>query len=252
MFIIPVKSQKLILKEGSFSKRKKRNMSLTFNIIDSVKTDNNHNNNSTFATKTAATAGSLIGITGAAVCLARGRGLKVPSSFKSKEYVDIFKKIEFNEKDVIALASSSIAGGLAGGVLTDKKNAKSKAKEGIVQLVGNYIFPSLFVGAGMKLNKAMFSIFKFPPVSGVFQFAFGTAGFILGVLFGNKTSQIINKELFKEDFYRKLNWKDWVVQGDNVCLVTSMSAPGTNIAKAVSRVIPFAHIIPGYCVGTKN
>ena len=43
------------------------------------------------------------------------------------------------------MASSSIAGGLTGGVLTDPQNTKAKTKEGIVQLIGNYVFPSLFV-----------------------------------------------------------------------------------------------------------
>ncbi|MBS4759557.1 MAG: hypothetical protein KHX03_02525 [Clostridium sp.] len=229
-------------------------MSITVNKINSLNINNNNNqkNKTRFSTKAAATAGSLIGLSAAAVCIGRARGLKVPSSFKTKEFVDIFKKMEFNEKDVIALASSSIAGGFAGGVLTDKKNTKAKAKEGIVQLVGNYIFPSLFVGLGMKLNKILFSKYKFPPVTKAIQFAFGTAGFISGVFVGNKASQVINKNIFKEDSYRKLNWKDWAVQADNVCLVTSMAAPGTNVAKAASKIIPFAHIIPGYCVGTKN
>ena len=97
----------------------------------------------------------------------------------------------------------------------------------------------------MKLNKTLFSKYKYPPVTRAIQFAFGTAGFISGVLFGNKISQLINKYLFK------LSWKDWAVQADNVCLVTSMAAPGTNIAKTASKFIPVAHIIPGYCVGTK-
>lgn len=224
-------------------------MSLTVNKIDLYETNNNPK--PTFTTKTAATAGSVLGLTASAICIARGRGIKVPSSFKTKEYVDIFKKMEFNEKDVIALASSSIAGGFAGGVLTDKKNTRAKVKEGVVQLVGNDIFPSLFVGAGMKLNKLLFSKYKFPPVTKVIQFAFGTTGFIAGVLAGSKAAQLINKHLFKEDSYRKLNWKDWAVQADNVCLVTSKSAPSTNIAKMASRILPFAHIIPDYCVGTK-
>ena len=226
-------------------------MALTVNSINSYNI-NTKNTKQTPITKIAATVGSTLDLVASAVYIAKGHGLKIPNSFKTKEYVDIFKKIEFNEKDVIALASSSIVGGFAGGVLTDKKNTKAKAKEGVVQLIGNYIFPSLFVGAGMKLNKELFSKYKFPPITKAIQFAFGTAGFITGVLTGNKVARTINKHLFKEDSYRKLNWKDWAVQADNVCLVTSMSAPATNIAKAASKIIPFAHIIPGYCVGTKN
>ena len=223
-------------------------MSIT---VNSFNINNTQNNRPNFSTKAASAAGSLLGLTASAVCITKARGLKVPASLKTREVVDVFKKIEFNEKDVITMASSSIAGGLTGGVLSDPQNTKAKTKEGIVQLVGNYVFPSLFVGAGMKLNKTLFSKYKYPPVTRAIQFAFGTAGFISGVLFGNKISQLINKYLFKEDSYRKLSWKDWTVQADNVCLVTSMAAPGTNIAKTASKFIPVAHIIPGYCVGTK-
>lgn len=52
--------------------------------------------------------------------------------------------------------------------------------------------------------------------------------------------------------HRKLSWKDWAVQFDNVCLVTSVSNSGTKLAQMASRVIPAAHIIPGYLTGTKK
>lgn len=75
---------------------------------------------------------------------------------------------------------------------------------------------------------------------------------IAGVVAGNKISREMNKQMFKEDHYRKLTWKDWAVQFDNVCLVTSISNAGTQLAKMASRFIPFAHLAPGYQVGVKQ
>lgn len=204
------------------------------------------------STKVASSVGSVAGIVTALAVIAKKRSIKVvPPVLSIKGAVDIFKKIEFNEKDVIGLASSSILGGFLGGVITDSKNKKAKAKEGVVQLVGNYIIPSLFVGAGIKLNKVLNNKYKFPPITKPIQFAFGFTSLIVGVIFGNKVSKEINSRIFKEDDYRKLTWKDWAVQFDNACLVTSMSTAGTILAKVASRIIPVAHLIPGYLVGVQ-
>ena len=94
--------------------------------------------------------------------------------------------------------------------------------------------------------------FNFPPVTKPIQFAFGLTSLIAGVIAGNKVSKVINTNVFDEDMHRKLSWKDWAVQFDNVCLVTSVSNSGTKLAQMASRVIPAAHIIPGYLTGTKK
>ena len=220
--------------------------------INEIK-NNNPNNKIKHSTKIAAMTGSAIGVTTAVTLISRGRGVKIPSTLKHPNgLVNILKNIELKEKDVIAIASSSIAGGLAGGLITDKKNAKAKVKEGIVQLIGNYIVPTIAVGGGIKLNKALNKKYNFPPITRPIQFLFGMTSLIAGVVAGNKISREMNKQMFKEDHYRKLTWKDWAVQFDNVCLVTSISNAGTQLAKMASRFIPFAHLAPGYQVGVKQ
>ncbi len=215
--------------------------------------DKKQNSYVTATTKTASAAGAIAGVGIALTAISRKRGLKVPSSFKDpKKVVDIFKKMEIKEADAIKIASASIGGGLLGGSLTDSKNIKAKTKEGIVQLVGNYIIPTIFVGMGIKLNKLLNNKFKFPPVTKAIQFGFGFTSLIAGVVAGNRVSREINKNVFKENAYRKLSWKDWILQGDNVCLVTSVSNSGTNTAKIASRFIPAVNIIPGYLVGIKQ
>lgn len=220
-------------------------------MIQAVNNINNKTKIST-TTKIASGLGSVAGVAGAVALIARGRGFKIQNALNNtKVIVDTFKKIELNEKDVMKIAGSSILGGFLGGAITDSKNTKAKAKEGVVQLVGNYIVPSLFVGAGIKLNKVLNNKYKFPPITKPIQFAFGFASLIIGVLAGNKISKEINSKIFNEGDYRKLTWKDWAVQFDNVCLVTSMSTSGTTLAKMASRVIPIAHLIPGYLVGVQ-
>lgn len=219
----------------------------------SFKQNNSNNNKVSTATKAASALGSAAGVAGALTYISRKHGIKIPSSFKKpKEVLDVLKKLELKEKDVIQIASSSVLGGLAGGSITDSKNTKAKVKEGVVQLLGNYIIPTLFVGGGIALNKALNKKFNFPPITKPIQFAFGFTSLIAGVIAGNKVSREINRNVFKEDAYRKLNWKDWAVQFDNVCLVTSVSNSGTKLAKMASRVIPAAHLAPGYLVGVKQ
>lgn len=57
--------------------------------------------------------------------------------------------LKIKEKDAIAIAT--IAGGIAGGLITDKENSKAKANESIFQLIVNYIVPTIAVGGSIKL-----------------------------------------------------------------------------------------------------
>lgn len=236
-------------------------MTLTVNPVNNsfnnyrtsnFKRQNKDNQKVSVATKIAASTGSAIGVVSSVALIANKKGLSLKNIKNIEVLIDTFKKLEFNAKDVIAIASSSILGGFLGGAVTDKKNTKAKAKEGIIQLVGNYIVPSLSVGAGIKLNRCLNKKYNFPPVTKPIQFAFGFVSLIGGVLFGNSISKSINKKIFKEENYRNLTWKDWAVQFDNVCLVTSMSSQGTQLAKMASKVIPVAHLFPGYLVGVKK
>lgn len=251
------------LKEFSkeeLSSRKVNNMTLTVNKINYTNFSPSFKSNpkreterASLATKIAATTGSCIGVASALALVTRKNNLGAAAITKnSNNLLKTLKNLELGEKDVIEIASGAIAGGFLGGSITDPKNTKAKAKEGIVQLIGNYIIPTLFVGAGIKFNKALNKRFSFPPITKVVQFAFGFASLIAGVFAGNRISREMNANIFKEDSYRALNWKDWGMQFDNVCLVTSVSHTGTNLAQVVSKAIPVAHIVPGYLTGTKK
>lgn len=205
------------------------------------------------STKVASALGSMLGVSVACAYIAKGHGVKISSIYKQPTAaLKKFKNLEVTGKDVIEIATASISGGLTAGAITDPKNTKVKTKEGIIQLVGNYIIPTLFVNSGVKVNKVLNKKYNFPPITRPIQFVFGFGSLIAGVVAGNTLSQEINKQIFKENYYRKLNWKDWALQFDNVCLVTSISNAGTNVAKLASKLIPVAHIAPGYLTGIKK
>ncbi len=205
-------------------------------------------------TKIASAAGSTIGITAALIQISKKADKNAAGHFR--RIINTIKKAEFNDKNVIFISSASTAGGFAGGALTDTDNIKSKAKEGMVQLIGNYIIPSLFVGGGIHLNKKILDSrtnFKnSPKILKLIQFSAGIISLIAGVICGNLLSEKINTSIFGEKSQRPLNWKDWAEQIDNLCLVTSMSTTGSNLAKTVSKVIPVAHFMPGYLTGIKQ
>ena len=169
-----------------------------------------------------------------------------------KKLVKNLKNVEFNGKDVIKIASSSVAGGLVAGIVTDSDHTKAKIKESSTQLLGNYFIPTIFVEAGIRLNKFLNNKYHFPPVTKPIQFAFGLGSLIAGIVLGNKILGKVNGVIFNDDNARKLGWQDYIQQVDNVCLTASLATTGTDIAKKVSKIIPLAHIIPGYCVGTKK
>lgn len=141
---------------------------------------------------------------------------------------------------------------MVAGIITDSDNTKAKIKESSTQLLGNYIIPTIFVEAGTRLNKFLNHKYNFPPVTKPIQFAFGLGSLFAGIILGNKISGKVNGAIFNEDNTRKLGWQDYIQQIDNVCLTTSLATTGTDIAKKVSKIIPLAHIIPGYCVGAKK
>ena len=204
-------------------------------------------------TKVASAIGSTVGV-GLGMCaITKKNPAKIVDAIKNpNKIINRLKKLELSGFDVIKIATSSILGGFVAGSATDSHNAKAKAKEGIIQLIGNYIVPSLFVTGGIKLNKVLNKNFHYPPKTGIVQFAFGMCSLVAGVFAGNKISRKLNSEIFQEDTYRPLNWKDWGMQLDNVCLVTSMANEGTSLAKNVSKVIPVAHLVPGYLTGIKQ
>lgn len=153
-------------------------MTLSVNKINSIYYPQNNNNNNgkqkvRNIDRIAASVGTGVGIAYSLASVTKTKPTKLLKIFNHPERaINVIKNTELSGVDVIKIATGSITGGLVAGSIVDRKNAKAKAKEGIVQLVGNYIIPSLFVTGGIKLNKVLNSKFKYPPKTGLVQFIF--------------------------------------------------------------------------------
>lgn len=169
------------------------------------------------------------------------------NAFKIK---DMFKVNFDNMYRAMGLATSAVIGGLAGGLLTDKKeNRKAKVKESIHQFLGNIVTPITIVGiATDKIKKKNFSNIKGICLSGLAA----VAGVITGVTGGNYVASKVNQVVFKENDDRKLGIKDFGIHVDDLLVVAALS-PGTEMLKGfISKALPAIFLICGYEAGTKT
>lgn len=169
---------------------------------------------------------------------------------------------------VTKLAVGTVAGGLVGGALFDKKeHMKSKYRESIIQLVGNIFTPLLCVWGGSKMFKKIEAPIVKKLVSSAKSDALkaiakegpavlaSTASLIAGIFLGNKVGNTINKKTFKCDEQRKLKLADMSPHIDDLCLsitlIASQSKIGflKNIAPKLTRLIPVALLVAGYSTG---
>lgn len=170
--------------------------------------------------------------------------------------------VEYTDKDlpklVVGVGGSSIAGGLIGGAIFDKKeNMKAKYREAVIQAIGNIATPLACVAGGLALFKKHLEpkilnklaenghtgkIAKGMPnaiASGIFLIA--------GIISGNKIGNYINKTFFKVDDKRKLKLTDMSPHIDDVCLSLSVTL-GDKVA-FISRLIPAALMVAGFSTG---
>ncbi len=207
--------------------------------------------------KRAALAGS--SITTLLYLFALAKGQK-KSAFKVK---DMFN-LEFGTLEAIGLATSSVIGGLTGGLLTDKKeNKKPKLKEAVHQFLGNIVTPITIVGIATSLiKKHDFSKYTKWTLNALA----GIVGVAVGVTGGNWVASKVNKKIFKENDDRKVGVKDFGIHVDDVLTVIALATskkkdakalavdelPKTPIQKFISKALPAIFLICGYEAGTKK
>jgi hypothetical protein len=169
-------------------------------------------------------------------------------NFKPKDLLNINFKNMFK---VMGLATSSVIGGLTGGLITDKKeNQKAKIKEAIHQFLGNIITPITIVGIACNIiEKKKMSQTKEILMSSLSAIIGVTAG----VTGGNHIASKINEKIFKENDNRKLSIKDFGIHVDDLLTVAALSPSlGEKITKFTSKALPLIFLICGYEAGTKT
>lgn len=126
-----------------------------------------------------------------------------------KKITDLLN-IEYGIKEVIALSSASIIGGVAAGIAADKKaDKKRKVNEGVFQFM-NATVPTLLVGGAMKLLEDNVKYKESKPV----KIAAIVTSLIAGMPLAAFISNIINDPKDKEPD-RKLTLKDSFVNMDD-------------------------------------
>lgn len=177
------------------------------------------------------------------------------------------KLIELEEKEILELATASVAGGLAGGLLfDDKKYKKSKLRESVNQLLGNVAVPVACVGAVSRLYKKYKPqiLAKVPQVKETGKFTknfnkalkgipFSIATVVslgVGIIAGNRVSNLLNEKVFNKKMDRKIKGTDFAPHVDDLGMAVSLMAEKSKGASFITRIVPAFLCVPGYEVGT--
>ena len=230
--------------------------------------------------KAVAAVSSFAGMAAVLALIAKKQGFPIkPSELKNipikdwaffkiaKKGIPNQKLLEIEEKETLGLAAGSVAGGLIGGALVDKKNMKAKVRESITQLAGNVIVPVAFVGGVSRLykkyeeqiinampqiNNSTKNIVKYinrfirvVPAAGI-----TTVALIAGIFTGSKITNLINEKYFAQKQERKIKTTDIAPHVDDLCLaVTLMGAKDAPLPSIITRTVPLFLAVPGYQVG---
>ena len=177
------------------------------------------------------------------------------------------KLIELEEKEILELATASVAGGLAGGLLfDDKQYKKSKIRESVNQLLGNVAVPVACVGAVSRLYKKYKPqiLAKVPQIKETGKFSknfnkvlrgipFSIATIVSlggGIFAGNRVSNLLNEKVFHKKVDRKIKGTDFAPHVDDLGMAVSLMAEKSKGASFITRIVPAFLCVPGYEVGT--
>lgn len=118
-------------------------------------------------------------------------------------------KMEYGLQDMVVLSATSVAGGVAAGMIGENKTAiKNKLKEGVFQFL-NASVPTIIVGGLIKLCESSKNFNNVPCKIGAIAF-----GLLFGMLGAAEVSNLIFDPKDKEPD-RKLTLKDGIINADD-------------------------------------
>lgn len=231
--------------------------------------------------KRAALIGSVAGVGVVSAIIAKKQGFSLnpkkifSQSPKNWAMFKIFDKknpdaklMEIEEKEILALAGGSAAGGLAGGILADdKKYMKGKFRETLNQLLGNVLVPVICVsGVSHFYDKNKYKILsKVPQMNGgsnsksiyyinKFLKAFPSAlltvvGLGVGIVAGNRLSNFINEKIYHKNVERKIKKTDFAPHVDDLSMAVTLMAKKSPLSTSITRTVPAFLCVPGYQIG---
>lgn len=186
-----------------------------------------------------------LGVAASSAILAKraGYSLNPQKMFKNIKN-SYFSKVIYHDKEIIGIGAGSCLGGLAGGYAIDKnkENRRAKNREAVMQ-IGNISIPILAVEGGAKLTKNCKGWIR----------ALAAMGCLTGGIFvANLAMNFISNQLFENTKSRSMKATDFLAHPDDVVVAAQCIAPTSKIVHYISRIIPFALMIPGFEVGKKK
>lgn len=212
------------------------------------------------AVKTGVFISTLAGVATAMYMTFRAKKLRMDNL---KDFFTHLKTVKYEKEKhevewlVGRLAVGSVGGGLIGGAILDKKdNFKAKAREAVVQLVGNIAIPLGCVAGGLTVYEKYFES-KVVKALKLGEKTKGIPGVILsigclvaGVFSGNKTGNFINKEVFGCEEKRTLKVSDMSPHIDDLGVAAAFVVPKDKpVGAVIARIIPAALMIAGISTG---
>ena len=176
------------------------------------------------------------------------------------------KLLEQEGKEIIELASASVAGGLVGGLIfDDKKHRKAKYKEAVNQLLGNVLAPIGCVWAASELYKSQEKNIMnlIPQIKGtgkatkIFNGALRAipmsivtiASLATGIYTGNKVSNFINEKIYHKKVKRDIEATDFAPHVDDIGMAVSLMAEKSTFSTFIQRIVPAFLCVPGFETG---
>lgn len=177
------------------------------------------------------------------------------------------KNISYSEKDIVLISTGAIAGGLVGGLASDKnkENFKPKLREASQQLFANTVIPVGFLAVAEKVLEK--SKIKLPQINSTNKVAKAVnvvlsalpkivttvASLGVGMIVGNKVMDKVNNKIFKENNSSNIHPEDMIVHADDVCLSANMLLKDSQKLSAITtKILPWTFIIPGTKTGMKQ
>ena len=227
--------------------------------------------------KRTAALSAFIGMSAALALIAKKQGFSLnPKAIKETPIKDwaIFKidnkgrkPLQIEAKEILGLATGSVAGGFIGGAIADKENIKAKGREALTQMVGNVAIPVACVeGTARLYNKYESQIKSVMPqiksngkksIELINKFsksipAIAMTGVALGagIKIGSVFTNLVNEKLFGQTKKREIKASDFAPHVDDLCLaVTLMGSKDSPVVNSITRTVPLFLTVPGYQVG---
>lgn len=178
------------------------------------------------------------------------------------------KILKFKAPEILTMGIGSVLGGLAGGVMFDKKeNLPAKCSEAVSQFIGDISIPLMFVALPTELYKkfedladaetkhaSLKQASKFIKNNRFLRVLCPTvvsgASLATGIIAGNKVSNKINEKVHGEKQNRGIRITDFAPHLDDVCLAITLMADKSPVGDIISKFVPVALTIAGIETGS--